>query len=498
MEEPLPFDISQYRVSAERFLEEIEREYFEHYAGRKETTDFAGIYDAHAVLFTEESIRALQALKKATEDDASSELYHFALDGFLGQATKELYDKEAEVESTGTVLIDGEETAYRMSASVQTNEADRDRRRRIEDARIAFTSEELNPIAEKLYSDFQGLSSQLGYQNYLELCRDMRAVNFEALLEQTEAFLAETEDVYRSSLDEALTKYAGIGLDEAGRWDLPYLFRAPQFDDRFTKERLIPSLHETLHAMGIDLAGQSNIEVDAEVREQKSPRAFCATIKVPSEIKLVVMPVGGQDDYQALFHEAGHAEHFAHTDPELAFEYRHLGDNGVTEGFAFLFEHLMHNRGWLKRYLEIDDADEFLRFMGVVQLYFLRRYSGKLAYEMELHQKGPSAEMAQRYTHHLTRATLIQFPAENYLTDVDEGMYCTSYLRAWIFEANVRELLKERFGEDWHAVREAGSFIKELWGHGQRYRAEKLLGQFGVNQMNMAPLSAHIAALLRP
>ena len=55
---------------------------------------------------------------------------------------------------------------------------------------------------------------------------------------------------------------------------------------------------------------------------------------------LVIKPQGGPDDWRALFHEAGHTEHFAHTSPSLTVEERRLGDNAVTEGWAMLLEHL--------------------------------------------------------------------------------------------------------------------------------------------------------------
>ena len=45
---------------------------------------------------------------------------------------------------------------------------------------------------------------------------------------------------------------------------------------------------------------------------------------------LVIQPLGGPDDWQGLFHEAGHTEHFAHMSPGLAIEERKLGDNAVT------------------------------------------------------------------------------------------------------------------------------------------------------------------------
>ena len=50
----------------------------------------------------------------------------------------------------------------------------------------------------------------------------------------------------------------------------------------------------------------------------KSPRAFCAPIEVPGKVMLVIQPIGGKDDWEALFHEAGHTEHYAHTNARPA------------------------------------------------------------------------------------------------------------------------------------------------------------------------------------
>ena len=76
---------------------------------------------------------------------------------------------------------------------------------------------------------------------------------------------------------------------------------------------------------------------------------------MPDEVYLVIAPTGGRDDYGALFHEGGHVEHYANTDPGLAFEFRHLGDNSVTESFAFLMEHLVEDRDWLRDKLGVED-----------------------------------------------------------------------------------------------------------------------------------------------
>ena len=67
--------------------------------------------------------------------------------------------------------------------------------------------------------------------------------------------------------------------------------------------------------------------------------------------------MGGPDDWRALFHEAGHTEHYAHTSADLSVEERRLGDNAVTEGWAMLFEHLVGEPAWLNRRLDVPRAE---------------------------------------------------------------------------------------------------------------------------------------------
>src|SRR5207302_780811 len=90
-------------------------------------------------------------------------------------------------------------------------------------------------------------------------------------------------------------------------------FRATSWDEAFPKELMLPALEATLSDLGIDLRAQENVHLDIEERPRKTPRAFCAPIEVPDRVMLVIQPIGGPDDWRALFHEAGHTEHFANT-----------------------------------------------------------------------------------------------------------------------------------------------------------------------------------------
>ena len=153
-------------------------------------------------------------------------------------------------------------------------------------------------------------------------------------------------------MDRALREHVGIGLAEAERYDVRRFFRGSSWDRRFPADRMVPALRGTLADLGIDLDAQQNVHLDVEERPTKTPRAFCAPIEVPDKVMLVIQPMGGPDDWFALFHEAGHTEHFALTSPDLGMEAKRLGDNAVTEGWAMLLEHLVDDPAWLTRMLD--------------------------------------------------------------------------------------------------------------------------------------------------
>ncbi len=485
-------DLEQYRRRAEEFIGALDLEYYEHFSGRKPVCDTAAVYDRYPGLFSRDVIDGLEELYAAAVDDEKLRLAYllaFVVDGFMGEQTKYLADELANTEGAATIEVDGESIGLRQASVVQGNEPDRARRARIQEARLRATAEKLNPLLERIWRRCHELAEELGYPNYKELYAEVKGLDYDHLRAELEAFLADTANLYERVMHGLVRERLDIELADLTFADLPYLWRARGFDTVFSAERLVPTLRETLLGMGIHLDQQPNVHLDTEVRELKSPRAFCAPVRVPDEIYLVVLPRGGQDDYATLLHEAGHAEHFAHVRPDLPFEYRHLGDNAVTEGFAFTFDHLVLNREWLKAMLDFAESDEFVRFATIGDLYFMRRYAAKLAYETTLHaQTGELDAMPAEYSRRLSAATLVTVPPENYLADVDDGFYCASYLRAWMLEGALRLMLQDRFGASWFAEPDAGAWLRELWSGGQELKAERLLLRHGGGRLNADPL----------
>jgi hypothetical protein len=86
----------------------------------------------------------------------------------------------------------------------------------------------------------------------------------------------------------------------------------------------------------------------------------------------------------------------------------------------------------------------------------------------------------------------VRHDPEDYLSDLDDGFYCARYLRAWIFDAQVRAVFTRRWGEDWYRSKDAGALLRELWSYGQRYSAGELLARLGEAELDISPLAAEL------
>jgi hypothetical protein len=473
----------QYRAEAEAFVTALDREYYLHFSGRKDDFEIEAIYTRHAGLFSRDGVESARG-------SGSRELLRFAAEGYVEQAVKDLSAELARLEATLEVAVDGETHPFRQAAVVQANERDPARRRALEAARMELVEQHLNPLLRETFDRSRELVRELGWPSVRAMTEELSGVDLGALARQTEAFLASTEAGYEGTVEPRLRAEIGLGFAELERADLAAFFRAPSLDGLFPAERLLPTFEETLAGLGLDSGAPGKVILDAEPRPKKSPRAFCAPVRVPDEVYLVITRIGGREDYETLLHEAGHAEHYSHVDRTLPFEHRYLGDNSVTEGFAFLLQHLTEDPAWLERRLGIADPGPVVEQARASKLVFLRRYCAKLAYELELHGEDPVDGLDEVYARRLSDAVHVDWPRASWLSDVDPFFYVAAYLRAWALETHVRAELRGRFGELWFEERAAGEMLRTLWSAGQREPAHELLARLTGAELDFAALAA--------
>ena len=480
-------DLTDYRAEAEAFVSALDREYYLHFSGQRDEFEVEPIYARHEPLFSREAVEALRAA-------GERELLEFAVHGLIGRATTEETSELARREATAEVEVASERLPFRQAAIAQANEADPEHRAELERARLEVTERELTPLLVEVHERGRALAADLGWPSMQALCEELSATDLARLVGQTDAFLAATDGGYERLVGPELERQLGFGFERLRRADLPAFFRAPGLDALFPADGRDAAFRATRAGLGLEASADGRVRLDAEARPKKSPRAFCAPVRVPDEVYLVIAPTGGRDDYEALFHEAGHAYHYGHVDPELPFEHRYLGDNSVTEGFAFLFQHLTADADWLRRRLGVEEPEPVAAYASAAKLVFLRRYCAKLAYELELHGEGTDlSAMPARYSERLSAAVRVDWPAATWLADVDPFFYAARYLRAWAFETHLRRLLRDRFGQAWFDEPAAGELLRGLWREGQRRPADELLAELCGQELDFSVLLADAA-----
>lgn len=491
------------RTALAGYVEEVDREHYLHFSGRKPTLGTAAIVDRWGRAATPEAVRAVIEAATATSDVGERRHLHAlaqaAVGLFVERELASVTDELATAEARATVTVDGTTLGYHAAAVALQNEPDRDRRRRLEAARLDVVAG-LDPLRRRRFQRHCELLESLGFDDPVALYARVEQIDLDALGQTMTGFLARTRDLYLEAVSPWYEEVVGVGFERAERHDAAVLFRMADRDAWFLPDRLLETLAATLAGLGVPLEDQPNVHLDTEDRPGKHPRAFCAPVRVPEEIYLVIRPTGGYQDYRALFHEAGHAEHFAHTDTGRPFEERHLGDNSVTEAWAFTLEHLLADQDFLVDRLGVNQGElsDFHRRAHTYLLYMLRRYAAKLLYELELYRV-PAAEvtgMAERYAAILTTHLGFRHPPQSYLDDVDPGFYVAQYLRAWMLEAQMRRRWESLGGDHWWRSPAIGEELRHWWSLGQARYADELADLLEVGPLGPEAVEGRIRAAL--
>ena len=225
-------------------------------------------------------------------------------------------------------------------------EPDRDERLALDDARAALVERELAPLrAERLQRERDLIESLEIAPGYVAAFEALSGIDLRALAAECERFLRETESMWADVHGEAVRKQLGIRPTDATRADALALMRAPRFDPYFPAADMEPSVRRQVTEMGVRSGRRRPTSFTTSRRGRASGRGHSARrCAFRARFISCCFPHGGATDYRTLLHELGHALHFGYMRDDLPFEYRWLGDNSITEGYAMLFDHLTPRR----------------------------------------------------------------------------------------------------------------------------------------------------------
>ena len=495
------------RREGQAFMEEISREYFLTHAGLKSTADLQAIYERHAPVLGATTIDRLREDRQGSaagsdEHRSARLLLEWAVEAQTGRVVASTEEREIAWEATAVVTIpDGRSVPYHRVPIELGNLKDRRERLALDEARAALVERELVPIRrERLEREREFVETvQIG-ADYNATFTALSTIDLEGLVGQCRQFLSETQSLWDDLLAPAARRHLGVSVGDLTRADALALMRGSEFDRHFPGEAMEAAVRRQVGEMGIDPDAGGRIRYDTGEREGKRSRAFCVPTRVPDEVYLVMRPHGGQTDYQTLLHELGHALHFANIRPEYPFEFRWVGDNSVTESYAMLFDHLMQTRGWLLRYSQLGrrDLPTFLRAAALEELQLLRRFCGKLIYEVQLHTGAMEWDaLSDLYVETLTAATSFRYRRADAFVDVDSWFYAARYLRAWQLGALIAAVLTEQFDEDWFRNPRTGPWlVAELLREGQRESADEIAQRVAGRSLSFAPVVQAVEGLL--
>jgi len=485
-------NIDAIRREAENFVREAEAITYRNHAGLTEGGGLAALHDRFPRVFGRESLAHVEASlaiapegpEKLRRELLRELLVHALIDRETDAVADELMAREA---ASRIELPDGSVLPYRSVPAEVARESARGRRRAIE-AKHAEVLYGLDPLYREWWHRTRRACGALGHPDLAALVGETARVDLDALAASAMAFLRDTNDLYRDYLGWMVRRYLTLTLAELERHDLSHLFHFPNIQSTYPASDLVPLAGHTMSDIGLSLDAGGRITLDLEARKGKSSRAFCARLQIPQRIVLVILPRGGQDDYEAFFHELGHALHFAHVDAGLPFELRDLDDSSVTEAWAFTFQSLSSDPLWVATFLKEKPGKDFFRALKLAKLFLVRRYAAKIVYELDLWRAPALDDLPDRYAARLRAATGALYPVEGFLADVDPFFYVARYLRGWMLSSQIIETLRDRFDEGWFRRPPAGKWLRAKWQVGAM-RAESLSRDLGCERLDAAALT---------
>jgi hypothetical protein len=495
---PSPFSRTAYDRELTQFIAEQGEAYYAALSGRRDNLGLEEIYERHAILFDRSAIDALRVAARG--DDASARqaraLLAFAVEGYLERQVADLTDAIQGAEARAAIIWRGERIGYRAAPIRIAGISHRTERNAL-DASYREAVDAINPLRETRLARLRAAMAELGYADEPALSRELHQVDVDELAADLGQFLVESETVYFAALRRYLAEI-DIEQGDASAADLAHLLRGNGWDAWFDPRRLMPILTATLAGLGIDLRALPNVTLDIEPRPNKSPRAFAVPVRVPQDVRLVVQPRGGHDDYDGTLHELGHVLHYAHVDPRLPVAWKHLGDSSVTEGYAFLLQYVMLEPDWLAEHLGMPDGEVagWLDFAGFRKLFYLRRYAAKLLFELRLHRDAEIGLARAYYAGLLGLLTGVQTPGASFLADLDDHFYTARYLRAWMLEASLSAALAARHGRAWWREPAAGETLRRSWSRGQEWNAQDVVAHLGYDRLDWRPVLRQIRTRL--
>ncbi|MHA2244721.1 MAG: M3 family metallopeptidase [Candidatus Hodarchaeales archaeon] len=209
------------------------------------------------------------------------------------------------------------------------------------------------------------------------------------------------------------------------------------------------------------------IKVDNENREKKTPSAFCYSIKIPEDVRVLYKSVSPFSDFTSVFHEFGHAIHATSGNPNDPYWNKYLIPMSVVETFAIFLEMLLQYPLFLQQEIGLSEevSQKILDRRHFINLYFLVFYSVNALMKLEFWKREYTPEQASSRFQELTKRFFWEIPGDYWLLHhimPDYDIYAPSYLLASIRAKEWITQMIDEYGDEFWKDKQAYTVFRDL------------------------------------
>ena len=298
-------------------------------------------------------------------------------------------------------------------------------------------------------------------------------ISYEKLIE----FIKSMGQGAKKPFKDALTDIGKTILGkEPEYYDDFYYFRNKAYSDIDSNFLSIDPLSEVKHILTNMEFDLSRIHFDTEDRRNKYPSPICFFVRIPDDIRILYKKESPYFDFQACFHESGHAMHASSVDAKNEYWDKYRIPMGVAEIFSTFLERLTKNSRYISS-LSSSTKDQnminkLISSTHFMELFFVTFYAANSLMKLEVLEKNLSVSQAcELYSRLIKEYTGFEIPGEYWLLHhilPESIMYVPSYLLAAVRAAELDNYVRNKYGDKWWKEKEAGKDLREIMKPGAK------------------------------
>ena len=327
------------------------------------------------------------------------------------------------------------------------------------------------PIIEHRFSLIKKVYKELGQDNGLDPISsylEQENISYDQLIEFIKSMGQRAKKPFREALKDVSNT---ILSRQPEYYDDFYFFRNKVYSDidsNFSGIDPVSEVKRTLTNMDFDLG---KIIFDTEDRKNKYPSPICFFVRIPDDIRILYKRESPIFDFQACFHETGHAIHASSVDANKEYWNKYRISMGIAEIFSTLLERLTKNSRYIESLFgptKINKIiiDKLIARTHFMELFFVTFYAANSLMKLEYWKQDLSiAQACDVYSRLIKEYTGFEVPGEYWLLHhilPESIMYVPSYLLAAVRASELDRYLRNQFGDTWWREKESGRNLREI------------------------------------